>query len=183
MCMNPVDSGPAVMQIRPLMRVASGRIPMKQAIVIYESVYGNTRKLAEAIAEGISNSGDIEVQVLKTSEVHHTDDLSGFDGILFGCPNHNQEPARNMLKFLDRATIVHVKCKIGAAFDTYTGGNKGVAVEKLEATLREKMPGIELISRGFSARVDDRKGPLADGELAAGKEFGKRFGTELLEET
>lgn len=138
--------------------------------------------LAEAIGKGISDAGDVECKVQKTGEVHHTDDLSGFDGILFGCPNHNQEPARNMLKFLDRATIVHVQCKIGAAFDTYTGGNKGIAVGKLEKILREKMPGIALISEGFSALVEDRKGPLAEGELDVAHEFGIRIGSELLEE-
>ncbi|NHJ12665.1 MAG: hypothetical protein EAX95_03275 [Candidatus Thorarchaeota archaeon] len=156
---------------------------MKKAIILYESIYGNTKKVAEAIAEGMNATGAVECNILKTSEIHHTDDLLGFDGILFGCPNHNQEPARNMLKFLDRATIVHVKCTLGAAFDTYTGGNKGVALGKLEEILRAKMPGIELITKGFSALVKDRKGPVADGEIELAFQFGKRIGMELLGET
>ncbi|MFW9799345.1 MAG: flavodoxin family protein [Candidatus Thorarchaeota archaeon] len=153
---------------------------MKRAIVIYESIYGNTGRLALAIAEGIKRAGDIECDVVKTNEVHHTDDLVGYDAILFGCPNHNQEPARNMIKFLERAAIVELQGKIGAAFDTYTGGNKGIVVGKLEDLIREKIPGVTLAVDGFSALVEDRKGPLAAGEISQAKEFGNAIGLELL---
>ncbi|MFQ5833829.1 MAG: flavodoxin family protein [Candidatus Thorarchaeota archaeon] len=156
---------------------------MKKAIVIYESIYGNTGRLALAVAEGIKRAGDIECDVMKTSEVHHTDGLVGYDAILFGCPNHNQEPARNMIKFLERAAIVELKGKIGAAFDTYTGGNKGIAVGKLESIVREKMPGVTLAIDGFSALVEDRKGPLAAGEISQAKEFGNALGLELVKES
>lgn len=152
------------------------RESMKRAIVVYESIYGNTKKIAESIAEGMIQTGNIECKVLKTGEIHHTDDLAAFDIILFGCPNHNQEPARNMLKFLDRVAIVDLEGKIGAAFDTYTGGNKGVALKKLETVIRDKVPGLKLIVKGFSALVEDRKGPLAKNETARALDFGSRFG-------
>ena len=155
------------------------RESMKRAIIIYESIYGNTKKIAESIAEGMKQAGDIECEVMKTGEIHHTDDLAAFDIILFGCPNHNQEPARNMLKFLDRVAIVGLEGKIGAAFDTYTGGNKGVALKKLEAVIQDKIPGLTLIIEGFSALVDDRKGPLAENETARALEFGSSFALNL----
>jgi flavodoxin len=152
---------------------------MKRAIIVYESIYGNTKKIAESIAEGMKQAGNTECEVMKTGEIHHTDDLAAFDIILFGCPNHNQEPARNMLKFLDRVAIVGLEGKIGAAFDTYTGGNKGVALKKLEAVIQDKVPGLTLIVEGLSALVDDRKGPLAENETARALEFGSRFGSKL----
>ena len=155
------------------------RESMKRAIIIYESIYGNTKKIAESIAEGMKQAGDIECEVMKTGEIHHTDDLAAFDIILFGCPNHNQEPARNMLKFLDRVAIVGLEGKIGAAFDTYTGGNMGVALKKLEAVIQDKVPGLSLILEGFSALVDDRKGPLAENEAARALEFGSSFALKL----
>ncbi|MHA2378263.1 MAG: flavodoxin family protein [Candidatus Thorarchaeota archaeon] len=155
---------------------------MKRAIVVYESIYGNTKKLAETIAEGMMQAGNIKCDVMKTGEIHHTDDLAAYDAILFGCPNHNQEPARNMLKFLDRVAIVGLQSKVGAAFDTYTGGNKGVALAKLETVIREKLPGLSLIAEGFSALVDDRKGPLAKNEISRASDFGSHLGLKLLEE-
>jgi flavorubredoxin len=153
---------------------------MKKAIIIYESIYGNTKKVADAIAEGVSESGVIECTIAKTGEVHHTDDLAKYDVVLFGSPNHNQEPSRNMLKFIERASIVELETKMGAAFDTYTGGNKGIAVEKLEQVISQKMSCISLVIDGFSAKVEDRKGPLAKGELERAIGFGKQVADKIL---
>jgi flavodoxin len=151
---------------------------MKKAIIVYESVYGNTKKIAEAINKGINEHAEIESIIKKTGEIH-TDELCEYDAILFGCPNHNQEPARNMIIFIDRASIVHLESKVGALFDTYTGGNKDVAVKKLETKVREKMQGIELIGL-LSSKVNGRKGPLADEEEKRAYEFGIHFGQKLL---
>lgn len=154
---------------------------MKRVVIIYESIYGNTKRLAETISEGIQSAGHINCLLKKTSDIH-TDELSEYDGILLGAPNHNQEPARNIVRYIDRAAIVGIKGKIGAAFDTYTGGNKGIAVSKLENLLKEKLPGIELVMEGLSALVEDRKGPLAEEEFVKAHEFGYQFGQRLIQE-
>ncbi len=151
---------------------------MKSAIIIYESLYGNTKKVADAIAEGIRQRGDVECRVVKTGEIH-TDEICDYDAIIFGCPNHNQAPALNMSRFLERAAIVHVKGKVGGVFDTYTGGNKGVALGKLGQIIKEKFEGIDLVGAGFSAKVDGRKGPLAEGEEDKAREFGIMIATRL----
>ncbi len=151
---------------------------MKRAIIIYESVYGNTKKIAEAIAEGIQAGNEVESRVVKTGEIH-TDEICDYDAILFGCPNHNQAPALNMIKFLERAAIVHVKGKIGGVFDTYTGGNKGIALSQLKKVVEEKFSGIELIDGGFSAKVEGRKGPLADDEFSKAIDFGKKIASRI----
>jgi flavodoxin len=156
----------------------SSGISMKKVIIVYESVYGNTKKVAEEIADGINEYEGAECVIRKTGEIH-TDDLCEYDAILFGCPNHNQEPARNLLIFIDRASIVHLEGKVGAIFDTYTGGNKDVAVTKLESKLRQKMPGI-VITEQLSCKVAGRKGPLAEGEESRARAFGVRFGSEAL---
>lgn len=152
---------------------------MKTAIIVYESVYGNTKKIAQAICQGISSVEGVECLVKKTGEIH-TDDLCDYDAILLGGPNHNQEPALNLIRFIDRAAIVHLKAKVGAAFDTYTGGNKNVAVSKLEKKIHEVLPGISL-EEGFSAKVTGRKGPLADDEESLAHDFGYAFGQRILE--
>jgi multimeric flavodoxin WrbA len=126
----------------------------------------------------MEQAGDIECAIKKTSEIH-TNDLLGYDAILFGGPNHNQEPARNLLKFIDRAAIVDLNGKIGAAFDTYTGGNIGIAVAKLETIIQEKLSGMELVVDGFSALVEDRKGPLANEEIPRAIEFGALVSRKL----
>ncbi|MFW9974106.1 MAG: flavodoxin family protein [Candidatus Thorarchaeota archaeon] len=152
---------------------------MKKAIIIYESIYGNTKKIAEAICKGINEVEGAECLIRKTGEIH-TDGLCDYDAIILGCPNHNQEPALNLIKFIDRASIVHLKGKIGAAFDTYTGGNMDVAVAKLKDRIHEKLPGVELIG-SLSAKVTGRKGPLADDEESKALDFGAQFARKLIE--
>jgi flavodoxin len=147
---------------------------MKNTIIIYESVYGNTKKVAEAIAKGVREIGDVECKVTKTYEIH-TDDLTDYDIILFGCPNHNQEPARNMIKFIERAAIVNLEGKRGAAFDTYTGGNKGIALSKLEQFIQKHLDGFVLNLKGLSIEVMDRKGPLVDGAINESQEYGRKI--------
>jgi flavorubredoxin len=151
---------------------------MKKAIIVYESIYGNTKKVADAIAEGVRQSGDIECKVVKTSEVH-TNNLADYDIILFGCPNHNQEPARNMTKFIERVITVNLEGKTGAAFDTYTGGNKGIAVSKLEQLIRKHLQGFEIKTEGLSIEVVDRKGPLVENAVSDAQEYGRKI-VELL---
>ena len=167
------------MYIRGRGRRLKRRQLMKKAIIVYESLYGNTKKIGEAICEGINKVEGVDCVIKKTGEIH-TDDLCDYDAILFGCPNHNQGPARNLLKFIERAAIVHLKAKSGAAFDTYTGGNKDVAVAKLETIIQEKLSGISLEGR-FSAKVTGRKGPLAEDEESKAQEFGNEFGQRILE--
>ncbi|MFX1561593.1 MAG: flavodoxin family protein [Promethearchaeota archaeon] len=152
---------------------------MKKAIIVYESVYGNTKRIAEAICEGINRVEGVDCIVKKTGEIH-TDDLCEYDAILLGCPNHNQGPALNLVKFIERASIVHLEDKMGAAFDTYTGGNKDIAVTKLKAKIRDKLPGIELID-SLSAKVTGRKGPLADNEESRALDFGNQFAKRIAE--
>ncbi|MHA1741518.1 MAG: hypothetical protein ACTSVD_05445, partial [Candidatus Thorarchaeota archaeon] len=74
--------------------------------------------------------------------------------------------------FMERATILELDQKIGAIFDTYTGGSKGVAASKLEAMVKEEIPCIKIVVQSLSARVEDRRGPLSEGEIERALAFG-----------
>ncbi len=151
---------------------------MKRALIIYESLYGNTERVAHLIAEGIKNVSGAECVVKRVGEVH-PDVLAEYDILLFGSPNHNQEPSRNLLKFLDRVAIVDLSDKCVAAFDTYTGGNKGIAVGKIEEYIRQHLKGVNVLTPGLSAKVAGPKGPLVDGEEERAREFGERLASEV----
>ncbi|MGY5875508.1 MAG: flavodoxin domain-containing protein [Candidatus Thorarchaeota archaeon] len=152
---------------------------MKRAVIVYESKYGNTKQIGEAIMEGMMEAGDIDCRLASTGEIH-TDALVKYDVIIFGCPNHNQAPSRGIMTFITRASIVHLKEKVGAAFDTYTGGNVRVALKQLEAKIQSSLHGVKIIAEGFSAKVDGRKGPLSEGEIQRAQEYGKEIGKIIL---
>ncbi len=152
---------------------------MKRAVIVYESVYGNTKRLAETICNGIVSAG-VECTIRKTGEIH-TDELTNYDAILLGAPNHNQAPAMNLTRFIDRASIVVLNGRMGAVFDTHTGGNRDVAAVILERLVAEKLHGLELIGR-FSAKVEGRRGPVAEEDLTRAREFGVGIARALLAE-
>ena len=152
---------------------------MKRALVVYESKYGNTKRIAEAIVEGIKQAGDIECKLVSPAEAQ-PDELLRYDAILFGGPNHMQEPSRGVTGFLERASSVDLRGKLSAAFDTYMGANKGIAVAKLQRKIREKLRGVKLVGEGFSAEVKSRTGPLVDGEIPKAQQFGLNVGHAIL---
>lgn len=56
-----------------------------KAAVVYESMYGNTHSIAEAIAEGLGSAGAVDV--VSVEEAARMD-LSGLDLLVVGGPTH-----------------------------------------------------------------------------------------------
>lgn len=57
---------------------------MMRAVVVFESMFGNTERVARAIAEGLSSHAAVEVMNVDNAP----DDLTGFDLIVAGGPTH-----------------------------------------------------------------------------------------------
>ena len=60
---------------------------MKNAIIIYDSVYGNTERVARALAQGREESGIVKATLFRASEADASR-LSEYDIILVGAPTH-----------------------------------------------------------------------------------------------
>ena len=144
---------------------------MAKVIIIYESKYGNTRSVAEKLAEGMREIPGIEPSLQELNEVDRTR-LAGFDAILVGSPNHIGRATGGIRKFITELGKLNLTGKAAAVFDTYLGQDFEKAVKKMEKQLTEKAPGLKLIAPGLSVRVDGMKGPVSDGELPRCKEFG-----------
>jgi hypothetical protein len=56
-----------------------------KVVVVYESLYGNTRQIAEAVAEGLGEAADVELHpVAETAPA----DVEGADLLVVGGPTH-----------------------------------------------------------------------------------------------
>ncbi len=98
-----------------------------QVLILYYSRSGNTRKLAEFIAEGVTAAG-AEAIIKSTSEVEKDDFLSS-DGIIAGSPVYFGVMAAELKKVFDDfvSTRRQMENKVGAAFATGghpTGGKE-----------------------------------------------------------
>jgi len=99
-----------------------------QILVLYFSKGGNTRRLAEAIAEGASSVDGISV-TLKTTENVTKDDFTASSGIIAGSPVYFGSMAAELKKVFDDFVSVRkqMEGKVGAAFTTSgdsTGGKE-----------------------------------------------------------
>ena len=92
---------------------------MKEVLVVYLSRTGNTKKMAEFIAEGIRMTGNT-VELKKLSQIKSEKDLEGYDGFVFGCPTYHRSITEGMKRFLFMAEKANLVGKIGGAFGSYT---------------------------------------------------------------
>ena len=166
------------------------------AIVVYESLWGNTAEVAHAIAKGLGDG----VRVLTTSQAS-PDDVAAADLVVAGAPIHmgrlpsektrvrarerfeDQEkwpglPEPNLtepsltewLSGLPRRRGGH-----GAAFDTRSPGRwAGDAAGRISSELRRR--GYRRIVRPAGFVVESQSGPLAEGERERAVAWGREIG-------
>ncbi|MBI5583315.1 MAG: NAD(P)H-dependent oxidoreductase [Deltaproteobacteria bacterium] len=90
-----------------------------QVLILYYSRGGNTRKLAEAIAEGVREAVGVQALLRDTTEVTK-DDFAGSAGLIAGSPVYFGGMAAELKKIFDDFVGVRKKMenKVGAAFAT-----------------------------------------------------------------
>ena len=156
-----------------------------KAVVVYESLWGNTAAIARAIAEGIGK----EARCLSTLEatpaaVKDAELLVvGAPVMGFRMPNAKTlasvTPAGShpadlshppMREWLDGLYPAQAKC---AAFDTRVRGPFGNAAKAIAKALEAK--GCESVAKPTGFIVTGKYGPLRDGEV----EKARKWGVEL----
>ncbi|MGQ9720592.1 MAG: flavodoxin family protein [Candidatus Jordarchaeum sp.] len=151
---------------------------MPQVLIVYWSKYGNTKQVAETIAQGIKAAKQVEVTVKDVKKTKPEEALE-YDGLIIGSPNHGGGPVGDIKKFLKKLEKLDLKGKTGAVFDTHAGTGFG-AVQKMEKQIREKIPGLKLVAPGLATQIKGfLKGPLVEGELLKAEEFEKSISTKI----
>lgn len=130
-------------------------------LVIFDSNYGNTQKIAEAIA------GELNAKAVNVSDLNQLE-LGGVELLVVGSPIIGWRPAEKMGKFLDGLAKDSLNGVKASAFDTrmdawYSGNAYNKIVKKL------KQAGAEIISEPKGFFVKDKEGPLVEGEIEKAK--------------
>ena len=137
-----------------------------KAVIIYDTMWGSTEKMARAIAEGLSGEG-IEVKIYSLTSTDRSDvikEVLDAKALLIGSPTLNNGMFPSMAGFLCYLKGLKPKNKIGAAFGSY--GWAGGAVKMARAELEQA--GVEIIDSDLNFKfVPDKE------EIARCVEFGK----------
>jgi len=133
-----------------------------KALVIYDSLYGNTAQVAKAIGSGISD----EAKVLPVGEVNPSE-LESLDLLVAGAPTQAGRPSPGMQTFLKELPNTVVEGINVAAFDTRLSTRWvkifGYAAGKIGKNLKKKGGTLLLDPEPFF--VKGKEGPMKDGEL------------------
>jgi len=135
-----------------------------KVFIVYDSVYGNTEKIAKAIAEAITPSN--EVKILRAGEANPSE-LASVSLLIVGSPTHAGRPVTAVQSFLSKIPELSLKGVSVAAFDTRISkkivGVFGYAAGRIAGNLKKKGGTLMASPEGFF--VTGGEGPLKEGEL------------------
>jgi Flavodoxins len=158
-----------------------------KALVVYESIWGNTEKIARAIATGMDET--MTVDIMDSESAPKT--VEDYDLVVVGGPTHAfsmtrsstrqsavaqqgapRAPARGIREWLVELTPPGRPIS-AATFDTRVDKPRlpGSAAKAAKRELREL--GFEIAAKQESFRVHGYEGPLVDGELARAEQWGR----------
>ena len=147
-----------------------------RSIVAYYTRYGNTKKVAEVIAEVLAGAG--EARTAPIDELT-ADELEGVDLLVAGSPTHYQSLPKEVRAMLDEWPKRSLRGVQVAAFDTSVQAWGPLmwmtAAHRLLSELRKlggkKVVGPEtfLVERGKAPESEERQDALREGELERAK--------------
>lgn len=152
-----------------------------KALIVYDSVFGNTEKIAQKISESLGQGS----RVVRVTDIDSSDSLN-LDYLIVGSPTRAFRPTKPVTGFLDKLKPKSLKGIKVAAFDTRMStedvNNKilsfmvnifGYANKPIEDRLVKKGGTRAVTSEGFI--VLGTEGPLKEGELGRAAEWAHKI--------
>jgi flavodoxin len=161
---------------------------MKKALIVSDSVFGNTARIADAIRAGLA--GRAEVIAVKPSDPAAAISKPIPDLILAGSPTRGFRPMPSVVQWIASIPADGLKGGRVAAFDTRMAAEDvksrvgrfvvtrfGYAAESLLKRLTAKGAAAAAPAEGFF--VKGTEGPLAEGELERAADWARRIAEAL----
>ena len=143
-----------------------------KVLIVYDSVFGNTEQVAQAIGNALGSQEDVEI--LRVSNVK-PEQLTGLKLLIVGSPTHGGRPTPVIQGFLKRVSEPAIRGVNVAAFDTRLStrlvGIFGYAAGRIADSLKRK--GGTLIPSPEGFFVKGSEGPLKEGELERAASWAK----------
>jgi flavodoxin len=151
-----------------------------KALVIYDSVAGNTRKIAEAIAGSIEGCHANAISIAEANPM----DLSDVKLLIVGSPSHGLKPSPSIMKFIELIPEKGLDGINVAAFDTrivkenikklmqrLLSETSDFAARPIAEALRKKGGTLVLLPEPFF--LEGEEGPLREGEVERAATWGR----------
>ena len=151
-----------------------------KTIVVYDSMYGNTEKIAKSIGDAITG----DVKVISASKVNPSE-LESIDLLIVGAPTQAFRPTKPVQTIIENISGDTLRGVNVAAFDTRILASNvgkglrllmkmgGYAAPRIANALKKKGGNLLVSPEGFF--VKDKEGPLKEGELERAASWAKEI--------
>ncbi len=148
------------------------RYILMKVLIIYNSVFGNTEQIAQAIGNALGPQENVEI--LRVSNVK-SEQLTGLKLLIVGSPTQGGRPTPAIQDFLKNVPEPAIRGINVAAFDTRAStrwvGIFGYAAGKIADSLKRN--GGILIAPPEGFFIKGKEGPLKEGELERAASWAK----------
>ena len=145
---------------------------LPKAVVLYETMWGSTEKMARKIADSLIESG-VKVKVMDINQADRTETIKEMfeaKGYIIGSSTHDNDMLPTLAGFLEFLKGLKPKNRIAAAFGSY--GWAGGAINSIESVLNGA--GIKISQPGLGIQyVPDEAG------MKQCYDFGKNFAENI----
>jgi flavorubredoxin len=145
---------------------------MGKALVVYTTRTGETKDIADLIAEGIRMRG-AEADVVNSTQIKKEDELAGYDAYAFGSATYHGQMMQGMQTLLFLAEKANLEGKIGASFGAF--GWSGEAPGRIYDTMKNIFK-MEMVSGPLRLKTAS----LGGGRTMA-QDYGKEIGKKIAE--
>jgi flavodoxin len=132
--------------------------------IVYDSQFGNTERIGQAIADTLRAFG--QARAVRVDPAHPVE-FQGVDLLILGCPTQGMRPTLAMQSFLGKVSYQSLSGLAVACFDTRFRGFlwKVSAAPSMARQLRTM--GVELLvpSESCFVKTMKKEGPLLPGEV------------------
>jgi hypothetical protein len=164
------------------------------ARVVYESMFGNTQTIAQAVAEGLAESMSVDLEEVGSAA---TDIDDGVDLLIVGGPTHafgmSRERTRESAAEQAAGAVVSSGQGLRDWLDAVTGGSRRIAAAAFDTRIdKPRVPGsaahgaerrlrrrFDVVEQAASFYVTNTSGPLVDGERERARRWGEGIGSKV----
>jgi multimeric flavodoxin WrbA len=157
-----------------------------KALVLFHSLFGNTKAIATSLARGFEEVG-VESVCMSIDEFN-VKEIVRYGLIAIGSPTHILKTSKPMKTFLEKLEAFNLSGKAGFGFDTRNESRlnkrglfvlENSAARVIEGWMKRRK--MKIIRHRESAIVHGREGPLDSGVEEVFLEIGREIGRRISE--
>jgi hypothetical protein len=167
-----------------------------RAVVMFESMFGNTKRIARSIADGLAAHGTVDAVEVGTAPTALDEDV---ELVVIGGPTHafgmSRESTRQSAAKQADGALVSPRIGVREWLASIDRGSGGVAAAVFDTRFKKprwlvgsaaraaekhlRRLGFRVVAPAQSFYVSGTKGPLLDGELERARRWGDMLGSEV----